>query len=89
MTDDLMTAGVKLFQGIGKILGNTAVSIDCPFNLVTRQYIHDPPDAGFAAVFAVSERCEIRFLSAFAILRIFFKRLEGDEETDGDFRIVG
>jgi hypothetical protein len=89
MTDDLMTTGVKLLQGIRKILGNTAVGIDGSFDLVTRQYIHDPPDAGFATVFAVSERCEIRFVAAFAVLRISFKRLESDEKTDGDFCIVG
>src|SRR5215475_2749640 len=84
-----MAAGVKFFQPVGKILGDTAVGINSAFNAVTVQHIHDAPDAGFAAVFAVSEGGIIGFVSALTILRILFKRFKSDEKTDSDLRVVG
>src|SRR5207247_2195465 len=89
MADDLMTAGMKFRQRIGKVFGDTAIGIDGTFDAVTVERVHDAPDASLAAVFAVGKRRIVR-LAVFAapILGGFIERFEGDKKADGDLRVV-
>src|SRR5690348_11416695 len=89
MADDLMAGGMKFFQRIGKVFGNPAVSVNGPLDAIPLEHIHDAPDARLAAVLSVGERCVIRFVPGFTILRRFFESFECNKKTDGDFRVIG
>ena len=63
-----MAAGMKFLQRIGKVFGDTAIGIDGAFDAVAIQRIHDAPDAGFAAILAISQRRVVGFIALVAAI---------------------
>ena len=89
MADDLVAALRQFFQRVRVNLGHAAVGIDGALDAVMGEDIHDAPDAGFAAIFAVRDRGVIGFAALAApVLRIFVKSFERNKKTNGDFGVV-